>query len=85
MGRSVGLEILGRLLYCTYDTDNQDFETEKILQLAQLDWSRKSHPWEGNVVLYNSTPTKNKSYKISSTGSRVKVAVSKVKAHIEWL
>lgn len=85
LGRSVGLEILGRLLYSTYDTDNQDFETEKILQLAQLDWSRKSHLWEGNVVLYNSTPTNNKSYKMSSNASSVKVAVSKVKAHLEWI
>jgi len=85
LGRSVGLEILGRLLYCTYDTDSsQDFETERVLQLAQLDWSRKSHLWEGNVVLYNSTPTNNKSYKISSNASSVKVAVSKVKAHLEW-
>lgn len=85
LGRSVGLEILGRLLYCTYDRDSsQDFETERVLQLAQLDWSRKSHLWEGNVVLYNSTPTNNKSYKISSNASSVKVAVSKVKAHLEW-
>ncbi|MEK0180435.1 DNA sulfur modification protein DndB [Microcoleus anatoxicus] len=86
LGRSVGLEILGRLLYCTYDRDSsQDFETERVLQLAQLDWSRKSHLWEGNVVLYNSTPTNNKSYKISSNASSVKVAVSKVKAHLEWI
>jgi DNA sulfur modification protein DndB len=86
LGRSVGLEILGRLLYCTYDRDSsQDFETERVLQLAQLDWSRKSHLWEGNVVLYNSTQTNNKSYKISSNASSVKVAVSKVKAHLEWI
>lgn len=86
LGRSVGLEILGRLLYCTYDRDSsQDFETERVLQLAQLDWSRKSHLWEGNVVLYNSTQTNNKSYKISSNASSVKVAVSKVKAHLGWI
>lgn len=85
LGRSVGLEILGRLLYCTYDTDNQDFETEKVLQLAQLDWSRKSHLWEGNVVLYNSTNTNNKSYKMSSNASSVKMAVNQVKAHLEWI
>lgn len=86
LGRSVGIEILGRLLYFTYDTDSsQDFETERVLQLAQLDWSRKSHLWEGNVVLYNSTQTNNKSYKMSSNASSVKVAVSKVKAHLEWI
>ncbi|MEG5175380.1 DNA sulfur modification protein DndB [Microcoleus sp. B3-D7] len=86
LGRSVGLEILGRLLYCTYDRDSsQDFETERVLQLAQLDWSRKSPLWEGNVVLYNSTQTNNKSYKMSSNASSVKVAVSKVKAHLEWI
>jgi DNA sulfur modification protein DndB len=85
LGRSAGLEILGRLLYCTYDTDRQDFDTERVLQLAQLDWSRKSHLWEGNVISYDSTPTNNKSYKMSFNPSSVKMAVSKVKAHLEWM
>lgn len=85
LGRSAGLEILGRLLYCTYDTDNQDFEIEKIWQLAQLDWSRKSHLWEGNVISYDSTPTNNKSYKMSFNPSSVKMAVNQVKAHLEWI
>jgi DNA sulfur modification protein DndB len=85
LGRSAGLEILGRLLYCTYNKENQDFETGKILQLAQLDWSRKSHLWEGNVISYNSTQTNNKSYNMSFNASTVKVAVSKVKAHLEWI
>jgi len=85
LGRSVGLEILGRLLHCTYDTDSQDFETEQISQLAQLDWSRKSHLWEGNIVLSNSSPKKNKSYKISASASAVRVAVEVVKAELGWV
>lgn len=85
LGRSAGLEILGRLLYCTYDTDRQDFDTERVLQLAQLDWSRKSHLWEGNVISYDSTTTNNKSYKMSFNPSSVKMAVSQVKAHLEWI
>ncbi len=85
LGRSVGLEILGRLLHCTYDTDSQDFETEQVSQLAKLDWSRKSHLWEGNVVLSNSSPQKNKLYKISATASSVRVAVEAAKAELGWL
>lgn len=85
LGRSVGLEILGRLLHCTYDTDSQDFETKQISQLAQLDWSRKSHLWEGNIVLSNSSPKKNKSYKISASASAVRVAVEVAKAELGWI
>jgi len=85
LGRSVGLEILGRLLHCTYDTDSQDFETEQVSQLAKLDWSRKSHLWEGNVVLSNSSPQKNKLYKISATASSVRVAVEAAKSELGWI
>nr|WP_255513648.1 DNA sulfur modification protein DndB [Tychonema sp. LEGE 07203] len=50
LGRSVGIEILAKLLYCTYDADSYCFDPERVSELAQLDWSRKSHIWEGNVV-----------------------------------
>ncbi|WP_293131513.1 DNA sulfur modification protein DndB [Microcoleus sp. bin38.metabat.b11b12b14.051] len=85
LGRSVGLEILGRLLHCTYDADSQDFENEQISKLAQLDWSRKSHLWEGNVVLSNPSPKKNKSYKISASASAVRVAVEAAKNELGWI
>lgn len=87
LGRSVGLEILGRLLHCTYDIDSsQDFETEKVLQLAQLDWSRKSHLWEGNVVLSNSNANNPiASYKITASASAVRMAVGAAKDELGWI
>jgi DNA sulfur modification protein DndB len=87
LGRSVGLEVLGRLLYCTYDTDSsQDFAHEKVSELAQLDWSRPSHIWEGNVVLSNSSSSNPRaSYKITASASAVKMAVEAAKAELGWL
>ncbi|MGB7890566.1 MAG: DNA sulfur modification protein DndB [Microcoleus sp.] len=87
LGRSVGLEILGRLLHCTYDTDSsQDFDTEKVSELAQLDWSRQSPIWEGNVVLSNSNPNNPRaSYKITASASAVRMAVGAAKAELGWI
>ncbi len=38
LGVSVGIEILGRLLYCTYNHQTNYFNSEAINQLTQLDW-----------------------------------------------
>ncbi|MFP3325013.1 DNA sulfur modification protein DndB, partial [Planococcus sp. SIMBA_160] len=51
LGRSVGLEILGRLLYNCYDSSRKEFQPEKITQLTQIDWSRNGMLWQGNVIL----------------------------------
>ncbi|MEC4851094.1 MAG: DNA sulfur modification protein DndB, partial [Jaaginema sp. PMC 1079.18] len=78
LGRSVGLEVLGRLLYLTYDRYNQQFTTEKVIKLAQLDWSRSSFLWEGNIILYQENHNNPaKSYKVSNSSSAVRVAVEK--------
>jgi DNA sulfur modification protein DndB len=82
---SVGLEILGRLLYCTYDKDSKSFDAEKVSEMAQLDWSRSSDLWEGNVVLSSPNPTNPaKPYKISAGANSVRIAVSKAKANLGW-
>lgn len=86
LGRSVGLEILGRLLYCTYEQDKDYFDVEKVSQLAQLDWSRKSSIWQDNVVLSSPNPTNSaKPYKITSNVSSVRTAVSIAKANLGWM
>lgn len=78
LGRSVGLEVLGRLLYLTYDRYTQQFTHEKVSKLAQLDWSRSSYLWEGNIIIYQHNPENPaKSYKVSTTSSAVRVAVDK--------
>lgn len=85
LGVSVGIEILARLLYCTYKKDSNCFDTEKVSQLAQLDWGRESHLWEDNVVRLDPKPKDPaKPYKITASGSAVNTAVKMVKAKLEW-
>jgi DNA sulfur modification protein DndB len=86
LGRSVGLEILGRLLYCTYNQYNHDFEPEKVSQIAQLDWSTGSQLWDGNIVKIDPNP-KNpaKPYTISASASPVKIAINVAKARLGWM
>jgi DNA sulfur modification protein DndB len=84
LGRSIGLEILGRLLYVTYNKYSYSFETEKVLQMAQLDWSTKSHLWEGNIVKKDLNPNNPKPYTITASVSPIKIAVSVAKAKLDW-
>lgn len=86
LGVSVGLEILGRLLHYIYNKYTNNFETEKVLQLAQLDWSRQSHIWQDNVVLIDPKPKNTtKPYKISAGANNVRIAVSIAKGHLGWI
>lgn len=86
LGVSVGLEIMGRLLYCTYDLDNYSFDPAKVSQIAQLDWSRESHLWKDSVVRVDPSSTNPaKKYKISAVGSAVRIAVSIAKAQLGWI
>lgn len=85
LGVSVGLEILGRLLYCTYKKDSNSFDAEKVSQLAQLDWTRESPLWKDNVVRLDAKPKDPaKPYKITAGGSAVNTAVKVVKAKLGW-
>ncbi|MBD2085494.1 DNA sulfur modification protein DndB [Trichocoleus sp. ST-U3] len=86
LGRSVGLEILGHLLYCTYDKNRDYFEAEKISKIAQLNWSKDSHIWEGNIVLSSPDPKNpGKSYRITASASAVRMAISMAKANLGWM
>ena len=85
LGRSVGIEILGRLFNSAYDEYNNSFKAEKIMQLAQLDWSRQSTLWQGNIILPNIDSTKSsKPYKVVNSPSAVKVAINLVKNNLAW-
>ena len=85
LGTSAGLEVLGHLLYCAYDNDNDNFDTEKVLQLAQLDWSRESPLWQGNVVIIDPKPKNSaKPYKMSANVNSIRIAVSVAKTHLGW-
>lgn len=86
LGISVGLEILGRLLYCTYDKKSNSFDADKVSQLARLDWSRKSVLWKDNVVRIDPTPrAPGNRYRISSVASAVVTAVKVVKERLGWI
>lgn len=84
LGVSVGVEILGRLLYCTYEPKNHSFNPNKVSQLAQLDWSRESRLWQNNVVRVNSKQ-KNQTMKIAWGASAVADAVKAVKTELGWM
>ncbi|MDJ0599965.1 MAG: DNA sulfur modification protein DndB [Crocosphaera sp.] len=86
LGRYVGLEVLGKLLYSIYDKTNNNFDHDKVHQLSQIDWSRRGQLWTGNIVAIDPNP-KNpaKPYKISMSMSSVKIAVDKVKINLGWM
>lgn len=85
LGRSVGLEILGRLLHEIYDPEINDFDSFKVSALAQLDWSRNSSLWDGNVVLRNNNlQSSTKSYKILSNANAIRVAINNAKVRLGW-
>lgn len=86
LGRSVGLEVLGRLLHYAYDQSNNYFEPEKVSKIAQIDWSREGQIWQGNIVLSSSNPNNTaKLYKITASASSVKLAVNTAKAYLGWI
>lgn len=84
LGVSVGLEVLGRLLHRTYDEDKNNFDLNKVSQLAQLDWSRKNGLWENNIVR-KATNSDNKAYRVSNSPTAVKDAVEAVKSRLQWM
>lgn len=86
LGRSVGVEVLGRLLNAIYDNENNYFDRTKVSQLAQLDWSVSSDIWQGNIVKID-PQSKNmaSSYKISASISPIKLAVYNAKIKLGWI
>lgn len=86
LGVSVGLEVLGRLLYYTYAQNDNYFNEGKVLQLAQLNWSRENPLWMGNIVRIDPKP-KNpaKPYKLSFGAGTLGDAVKTVKIKLGWM
>jgi DNA sulfur modification protein DndB len=86
LGRSVGLEILGYLLYNIYDENDNSFDIGKISLLAELDWSTGSDLWNGNIVKVDPNPKKPANpYRISASMNMVKLAVWNVKNKLRWI
>ncbi|MDY6781592.1 MAG: DNA sulfur modification protein DndB [Cyanobacteriota bacterium] len=83
LGTSVGLHILGCLLYCIYDKYNTSFNSDQVYRLTQINWSKKGELWQDNVVIVDSQNIA-KPYKISTGASPRKIAVSQAKAALGW-
>ncbi len=86
LGVSVGLEVLGRLLYYTYSQNSNYFNQEQIFQLAQVNWSRDNSLWKDNLIRIDPNPKNpNKPYKLTTTPNAVTDAVKRVKEKLEWV
>jgi DNA sulfur modification protein DndB len=86
LGRSVGLEILGRLLYSVYDKHNNCFDRIKVSQLAQLDWSISGDIWQGNVVRLDPKPKNSANpYKITASMSTIKIVIHQAQVKLGWV
>ncbi|MGK7933286.1 MAG: DNA sulfur modification protein DndB, partial [Microcystaceae cyanobacterium] len=85
LGRSVGMEVLGRLLYSIYDSEIITFDSFKVSQLAQLDWSVNNELWHHNIVKVDPNPKNpDKPYGFTATMKSVRIAVEQVKQLLGW-
>lgn len=84
LGVSMGTQLLGRMLYCTYDKANNQFDASKVSELAQLDWSREHELWQGSLVRVDPKNTKSDSNYIVFGAGAVGDAVTVAKASLGW-
>jgi DNA sulfur modification protein DndB len=85
LGVSVGIEVLGKLLYCAYNRYDYSFDQEKVSQLASLDWSRENEVWRDSIVRIEPKPKNpGRLYKIYSGTGAVNDAVKIVKVKLGW-
>lgn len=86
LGVSVGLEVLGKLLYCTYSQNSNYFDRDKISQLAQINWSRDNLIWKDNLIRIDPKPKNpNKPFKLNTSPNAATDAVKRVKESLGWL
>ncbi|MBD2592985.1 DNA sulfur modification protein DndB [Nostoc spongiaeforme FACHB-130] len=80
LGVSAGLEVLGRLLYSTYDKERNYFDTQKVSEIAKLDWSRRNSIWANNIVRKSG----NSDYEVQNRPTAIIDAVKVVKMQLGW-
>jgi DNA sulfur modification protein DndB len=77
LGVSIGLEILGRLLYRTFNEDSNTFNTSRIEQICeQIKWFKSDNLWQGTVV--------KDSKKMLTGRSSVNEAVERALLRLGW-
>ncbi|QXE23815.1 hypothetical protein B6N60_02506 [Richelia sinica FACHB-800] len=85
LGVSVGLEVLGRLLYNTYNRSENYFDLDKVSQLASIDWSRGNEIWRDTIVRVDPQPKNpDKPYRLSTGVHAATDAVKIVKFKLGW-
>ncbi|MEH2357333.1 DNA sulfur modification protein DndB [Nostoc sp.] len=86
LGVSVGLEVLGRLLYFTYNKDTNYFDERKVSQLAQIGWTRDNPIWENTLIRIDpNAKNPDKRYKLSTGANAVTGAVQRIKSKLGWI
>ncbi|MEH1805363.1 DNA sulfur modification protein DndB [Nostoc sp.] len=86
LGVSVGLEVLGRLLYFTYNKDTNYFDEGKVSQLAQIGWKRDNPIWENTLIRIDpNAKNPDKRYKLSTGANAVTGAVQTIKSKLGWI
>jgi DNA sulfur modification protein DndB len=85
LGVSIGMQILGHLLYFTMNPYQQAFNKTKVSELAQLDWNRSNSLWHDNVVRVNSNLKDTEKTYISFGAAALSDAVQAAKIELGWL
>lgn len=80
LGISVGLEILGCLLYYTYNSEKNYFVLDKVDEIAMIDWSKTGECWQETVVINNGKG----GFKISAGRGSVSVALERCIEQLGW-
>ncbi|MBD2134778.1 DNA sulfur modification protein DndB [Sphaerospermopsis sp. FACHB-1094] len=85
LGVSVGLEVLARLLYCTYDKNSNSFDETKVSQLAQINWLRNNPMWENTLIRINpNSKNPENRYRLTTTINAISDAVNMLKDKLGW-
>jgi DNA sulfur modification protein DndB len=69
--KSIALKSLGKLLYTVYDSENNVFDPDRVIELAKIDWSKDSQMWIGNIDTGSNATAESK-------------AVMAIKDYLSW-
>lgn len=78
------MQILGKLLYCTYDRKRNYFDEKKVWEIAKVDWSRENILWHNNIVRKEPKLENQGRTYISFGASAVADAVKVIKTELGW-
>lgn len=71
LSKSVGMQALGKLIYTTYDLENNMFDRDRVMELTKVDWSKGSSMWIGNIDT-------------GTNGTAESKAITAVKNYLGW-